>query len=129
MTRAQGVAGSRFEALAASPILHYVGVWVGAELFAIAASVVVAFHADRLAQKQRLVVMGHYFEHVLALPQAFHTERHSGSLLKVMFDGCNTMSNMWLTFFRETFTSFAILFFMLPLSIFINWQLALLLIG
>ncbi len=101
----------------------YMAGWALAALFNIAASVWIAFRSDHLAHGRRLAVMSEYFEHVLTLPQAFHTQRHSGSLLKIMFDGCNTMSDLWLSFFRENFTSFVVLFVMLPFSLLLNWQL------
>jgi ATP-binding cassette subfamily B protein len=109
-------------------LTHYVLLWIGAALFSIVAGVWTALMADSLAHSRRLEVMSLYFEHVLSLPQAFHTQRHSGSLMKIMHDGCNTMSGLWLGFFREYFTSFLVLFLMLPLSVFINWRMALILI-
>ena len=72
--------------------------------------------------------MGHYFEHVLHLPLSFHTASHSGRLLKTMLDGTAGMSSLWLSFFRENCASFLALFVLLPMSLFINWRLALLLI-
>ncbi len=120
---------ARILAVRSEPVAVYMAVWALAVLFNVGASGWVAFRADHLAQSQRLAVMSGYFEHVLALPQAFHTERHSGSLLKIMFDGCNSMSDLWLSFFRENLTSFTVLFVMLPFSLFLNWQLGLILLG
>jgi ATP-binding cassette, subfamily B, beta-glucan exporter len=114
---------------ASEAVAPLMALWAGAALVNIIAGVWVAFRADHLAHTRRLAVMSDYFEHVLTLPQAFHTERHSGSLLKIMFDGCNTMSELWLSFFRENFTSFVVLFVFLPFSLFINWRLGLILIA
>ncbi len=105
-----------------------VGAWVGFGLFTIAAAVLVALHADRLSHRQRLAVTGAYFEHVLHLPLSFHTASHSGRLLKTMLDGAAGMASIWLSFFRENCASFLALFVMLPISLFINWRLAGLLI-
>jgi ATP-binding cassette, subfamily B, beta-glucan exporter len=129
LTAAQPVTGeARAAASKGQAIFTYAAFWAMVSLFNIAATVWVAFRADQLAHERRLGVMSDYFEHMLALPQAFHTERHSGSLLKIMFDGCNSMSDLWLSFFRENFTSILVLFVMLPFSLLINWRLGLILI-
>jgi ATP-binding cassette subfamily B protein len=109
-------------------LLPLVGAWVGFGLFTIAAAVLVALHADRLSHRRRLAIMAEYFEHVLHLPAGFHTATHSGRLLKTMLDGASNMSSVWLNFFRENCASFAALFILLPLSLFVNWRLASLLI-
>ena len=105
-----------------------ISAWVGFGLFTIAAAVLVALHSDRLSHRRRLAVMGAYFEHVLHLPLSFHTASHSGRLLKGMLDGAAGMASIWLSFFRENCASFLALFVMLPLSLFLNWRLAALLI-
>jgi ATP-binding cassette, subfamily B, beta-glucan exporter len=129
LTMVQPLAGeARVDAVKAAPVFTYAAFWAVVSLFNIAATVWVAFRADHLAHERRLAVMSDYFEHVLTLPQAFHTERHSGSLMKIMFDGCNSMSDLWLSFFRENFTSILVLFVMLPFSLLINWRLGLILI-
>ncbi len=102
--------------------------WVGFGLFTIASAVLVALHADRLSHRRRLAVMSDYFEHVLHLPLGFHTSVHSGRLLKTMLDGASNMASVWLSFFRENCASFVALFILLPLSLFLNWRLASLLI-
>ncbi len=102
--------------------------WVGFGLFTIAASVLVALHADRLSHRRRLAIMSSFFEHVLHLPLSFHTAVHSGRLLKNMIDGAGGMASVWLYFFRENLASFLALFVLLPATVFLNWRLALLLI-
>ena len=104
------------------------GGWIGFGLFSIVAAVTVALHADRLAHRRRLGVMARYFEHVLHLPLSFHTRVHSGRLMKVMLEGAGGMSGLWLSFFRENCASLVALVVLLPLSLFINWRLASLLI-
>src|SRR6185295_6858831 len=75
-----------------------------------------------------LGAMAHYFEHVLWLPFSFHHSQHSGRLLKVMLTGVDHLFGIWLSFFRENLATFVALFIMLPLSLFMNWRLGLLLI-
>jgi ATP-binding cassette, subfamily B, beta-glucan exporter len=109
-------------------ILPLAAAWVGFGLFTIAAGVLVALNADKLAHSQRLTVMARYFEHVLHLPLSFHTNIHSGRLLKIMLDGANGMWSLWLSFFREHCASFVALAVLLPMTLALNWRLALLLI-
>jgi ATP-binding cassette subfamily B protein len=111
-----------------SDINVLIAAWVGFGLFNIAAGVFVALHADRLAHRRRLAVMANYFEHALSLPLAYHTQTHSGRVLKVMLEGTAGMWALWLSFFREHCASFVALFILLPFTLWKNWQLGLLLI-
>jgi ATP-binding cassette, subfamily B, beta-glucan exporter len=105
------------------------GAWVGFGLFTIVCGALAALHADRLAHRRRHAVLTEYFEHILQLPLSYHGGTHSGRLLKVMLAGTDSLWWLWLAFFREHITAFVSLFVLLPLSLFLNWRLALLLIG
>src|SRR5262245_48410052 len=105
------------------------GAWVGFGLFTIVCGTLVALHADRLSHRRRLAVLTDYFEHVLQLPQAYHGTTHSGRLLKVMLAGADVLWGLWLAFFRDHLVGFVSLVVLLPLSLFLNWRLASLLIG
>ena len=48
--------------------------------------------------------------------------------MKVMLTGTDSLWWLWLGFFREHFAAFVSLLVLLPLSLFLNWRLALLLI-
>ncbi len=111
-----------------SQILPLIIAWVGFGLFTIGAGVLVALHADRLSHRRRLKVMANYFEHVLTLPLAFHLSTHSGRVLKIMLEGSNGMAWLWLGFFREHCAALIALVVLLPLTVFINWRLAILLV-
>ena len=102
--------------------------WVGFGLFTIGTGVTVALHADKLSHRRRLATMANYFEHVLELPLAFHTSTHSGRVLKVMLEGSNGMAWLWLGFFRDHFAALVALGVLLPLTVFLNWRLGLLLL-
>ena len=102
--------------------------WGALGLFNIACGVALAFNADRLAHRRRLDLTAGFFEHVLHLPTSFHGANHSGRLLKVMLEGVNGMAGLWLSFFRDNCASFVALTVMLPLSLFVNWRLGLLLV-
>jgi ATP-binding cassette, subfamily B, beta-glucan exporter len=103
------------------------GAWVGFGLFTILVGAVVALQADRLAHRQRQAVLSSYFEHILQLPMTFHTGTHSGKLMKVMLNGTDALWRLWLGFFREHFAALLSVVVLLPLSLYMNWRLALLL--
>ncbi len=103
-------------------------IWGGVGLAGIGANILISLHADRMAHRQRLAAMASYFEHVVALPLAYHTGTHSGRILKVMFEGADNLFGIWLAFFREHLSTFVILLVMLPFTLALNWKLGLLLI-
>ncbi len=103
------------------------GAWVAFGLFTIVCSAFVALQADRLAHRQRQAVLTGYFEHIMQLPLTFHTGTHSGRLMKVMLQGTDALWRLWLSFFREHFAAIVSLVVLLPLSLYINWRLAILL--
>lgn len=102
--------------------------WAGFGIFTIACGVVVALYADRLAHRRRHAVLTDYFEHVLQLPLSYHGGAHSGRLMKVLLAGTDSLWSIWLSFFREHFAAFVSLLILLPLSLYLNWRLAILLI-
>jgi ATP-binding cassette subfamily B protein len=52
---------------------------------------------------------------------------HSGKLIKVMLSGTDALWRLWLGFFREHFAAIMSVIVLLPLSLYINWRLAILL--
>jgi len=109
--------------------IQLMGLWCAAGLIGIAASIMVALHADRLAHRRRLAAMALYFEHVLSLPASFHQREHSGRLLKVMLTGADHMSGLWLSFFREHLSTYLSVLALLPIALVMNWKMGLLLVA
>ncbi len=103
-------------------------IWASVGLSGIGANVAVSLLADRMAHRNRLRMMSRYFEHVLSLPLAFHGDVQSGRLMKVMLVGADNLFGMWLSFFREHLVTFIGALVLLPLTLFLNWRLALVLI-
>jgi glucan exporter ATP-binding protein len=103
--------------------------WVAFGLFTIAASVIVALNADRLAHRLRLTVTAAYFEHALHLPLSFHVRAHSGRLLKVMIEGADGLFTLWLSFFRDHCAGAVSFFVLLPLTLVVNLRLGALLVA
>ena len=124
LVRAQAASTTpRFEEL--TPLLL---AWIGFGLFTIVCGVLVALYSDRLAHRRKQSITTMYFEHVLQLPLSFHGGSHSGRLMKVMLTGVDALWTLWLSFFREHLAAFVALFVLLPLSLFVNWRLASLLV-
>ena len=103
------------------------GAWAAFGLFTIGASAWVALQADRLSHRQRQAVLTSYFEHILQLPMTFHSGTHSGKLMKVMLSGTDALWRLWLGFFREHFAAILSVAVLLPISLYLNWRLAILL--
>ncbi len=101
--------------------------WAAFGLFTIVSSAAVSLHADRLSHRRRQTVLTSYFEHILQLPLTFHSGTHSGRLMKVMLNGTDALWRLWLSFFREHFAAIMSVVVLLPLSLYLNWRLALLL--
>lgn len=118
-------AGAETSLTALVPLL---AIWAGFGLFSIIAGVLVSLHADRLSHRRRLGVLADYFEHVLQLPLSFHGETHSGRLFKIMLQGTDALWGLWLSFFREDCAAIVALVVLVPVGLFINWRLGLVLI-
>lgn len=103
--------------------------WTGFGVFTIVCGTAIALYADRLAHRRRHVVLTGYFEHVLQLPLSYHGNTHSGRLMKVLLQGTDALWGLWVGFLRDHLSSFVSLLVLLPISLFINWQLASLLIA
>src|ERR1700736_4129827 len=113
--------------LSSSSAWPLLAAWGAFGLFTILCSAAVALHADKLAHRQRQAVLTDYFEHIMQLPLTFHTGTHSGRLMKVMLNGTDSLWRLWLGFFREHFAAIMSLVVLLPLALYINWRLAILL--
>jgi glucan exporter ATP-binding protein len=116
------------ETLTFTTLLPLLGAWAGFGLFTIVCGVFIALHADRLSHRRRQAVLADYFEHILQLPLAYHGGSHSGRMMKVMLTGTDSLWGLWLSFFRENLAAIVSLVILLPLSLYLNWRLALLLI-
>jgi len=114
---------------ARADLVPLLAAWAGFGLFTIVCGALTALNADRLAHRRRHAVLTEYFEHILQLPLSYHGGTHSGRLLKVMLAGTDSLWWLWLAFFREHLIAFVSLFVLLPLSMFLNWRLALILIA
>ena len=125
LTGAQGAASEQ----GWQKLVMLLAAWAVFGIFNIGCGTIVALFADRLAHRQRHRVLSDYFEHLLQLPLAYHGDVHSGRLMKIMLQGTDSLWGLWIGFFRDHFAAFVSFFVLLPLSLIMNWRLALLLIG
>ena len=109
--------------------LALLALWTAVGLSGIGANVAVALLSDRMAHRNRLAAMSRFFQHVISLPLSFHGDVQTGRLMKVMLVGSDHLFGLWLTFFRDHLNTFIALLVLLPLTLSMNWRLALLLIG
>jgi ATP-binding cassette subfamily B protein len=105
------------------------GIWVAVGVTGILSNIFVALQTERLSHKHRINSMGKYFQHVLALPLSFHGDTHSGRLIKQMLSGTDGLFATWLVFFRDQLSTILSAAILLPLTLFLNWRLAMVLIA
>ena len=103
------------------------GLWTAVGVGGIVAGILVSLHSDRLAHRQRHHVSAQFFEHVLQLHLAYHRSSHSGRLLKIMLQGGDHLFGLWLSMFREQLSTLVSMLVLLPMTLFLNWRLALVL--
>jgi ATP-binding cassette subfamily B protein len=109
--------------------IQIMSIWCAVGFFGILSGILVALHADRLAHRRRLASIALYFEHVLSLPAAFHQQEHSGRMLKVMLTGGEHLFSLWLSFFREHLSTFVAVTALIPIALYMNWKMGLLLVA
>jgi len=112
-----------------SETVRLIVIWSIVGAVGIVSGILVALHADRMAHRRKLAAVAAYFEHVLSLQAAFHQREHSGRMLKVMLVGADYLFGLYLSFFREHLSTFAAVLVLLPIALYMNWKMALLLIA
>jgi glucan exporter ATP-binding protein len=123
---------SRSDKLPHSEMWHdaaiLLGIWVAVGIGGIVSNIAVALQTERLAHRHRIKSMGRYFTHVLNLPLSFHGATHSGRLIKAMLTGTDGLFGTWLVFFRDQLSTILSAVVLLPMTLFLNWRLGLVLI-
>ena len=70
---------------------HLVGAWVLIGACGIGVNIAVAMGSERLAHRTRLGAISRCFDRVLALPSSFHAGVQSGSVMKTMVSGSDSI--------------------------------------
>ena len=107
---------------------HLLGLWFAVGVATILANIATSLQSERMAHRNRLMMMNRYFSHVLSLPLSFHGDVHSGRLMKVMLGGSDALFGLWLTFFKDQLSTVVAVVVLLPLTFVMNWRLALTLV-
>ncbi len=108
--------------------LSLLGLWAIVGLGSICTNIGVSLQSERLSHRNRLIAMSRFFGHVLGMPLSFHGDTHSGRLIKIMLTGSDALFSLWLTFFREQLATVLAVLVLLPLTVLLNWRLAIALI-
>jgi ATP-binding cassette subfamily B protein len=108
---------------------HLVGVWLMIGAAGILVNIFTAMGAERLAHRLRLNAISTCFNHVLALPSAFHSNAKSGGVMKTLVSGSDSLFALSLTFFKENLATYIAVVVLLPLSAILNWRLSLILVA
>jgi glucan exporter ATP-binding protein len=108
--------------------LLLLAVWAAVGVVGIGGNIFVSVQTERLSHRHRIAAMSKYFRHVLTLPLSFHGEAHSGRVIKTMLSGTDALFGTWLVFFRDQLSTLLSAVVLLPLTLFLNWRLALVLI-
>lgn len=123
---------TRSDQMPHAEMIHTAGVllavWVAVGLGGIVSNISVSLQTERLAHRHRIRSMGRYFQHVLGLPLSFHGDTHSGRLIKAMLTGTDGLFGTWLVFFRDQLSTILSAFVLLPMTLFLNWRLGLVLV-
>jgi glucan exporter ATP-binding protein len=103
--------------------------WAALSVAGIGLSFASSFIAERIAHRNRLKAISLYHDHVLTLPLPFHQATHSGHLMRTMMAATDALMFSWLAFFRDQLTATLSILVLLPLTLLLNWQLALCLVA
>jgi ATP-binding cassette subfamily B protein len=109
--------------------MRLIALWAAIGFAGVAANVWTSLHADRLSHRRRLAAIGLYFEHAAALSLGFHSEHHTGRLARIMNMGVGNLFGLWLSFFRDHLSTLFAILVMIPVALWMNWELALLMIA
>ncbi len=101
-----------------------IGLWAALGFVGIIASVIVAVAADRMAHRRRLAAMGDAFERAITLPISYHAEKGSGTVVRAILSGTDTLFWNWLSFLREQLTAIVGILFLVPTAIAMDWRMA-----
>ena len=109
--------------------MRLIVLWAIVGFLGVAAGVWTSLYADRLAHRRRLAAIALYFEHASALSLGFHSEHHTGRLARIMNMGVGNLFGLWLSFFRDHLSTLFAIVVMIPVALWMNWKLALMMIA
>lgn len=106
-----------------------IGLWAALGIFGIFAGVIVATFADRLAHRQKMKQMANSFEKAIALPQNYHAERGSGTVIRTLLSGTSSLFWLWLGAMRDQLTALFGIILLVPTAIHMDPRMAMILMA
>ncbi|MEZ5816053.1 MAG: glucan ABC transporter ATP-binding protein/ permease [Hyphomicrobiaceae bacterium] len=104
-----------------------IGLWAALGLVSIFASVVIAVASDRLSHRRRIAAMADAFERAITMPISYHARKGSGTVVRAILAGTDSLFWLWLSFLREQLTALIGIIYLVPTAISMNWRMALIL--
>ena len=105
-------------------VFGLIGLWAALGIGGIAASVVVALLADRLAHRRRTAAMAQAFERAITLPLSYHVRSGSGRVVRTILAGTDALFMLWLSFFREHLSALVGVLLLVPTALVMDLRLA-----
>jgi ATP-binding cassette subfamily B protein len=102
----------------------YIALWALLGLFGIVAGASVAVYSDRLAHRRRLAAMAEAFERAMTLPAGYHAERGSGTVIRTILQGTDSLFWLWLGALREQLTAIVGIVLLVPTAISMDARMA-----
>lgn len=102
----------------------YIALWALLGLFGIIAGASVAVYSDRLAHRRRLAAMAEAFERAMTLPAGYHAERGSGTVIRTILQGTDSLFWLWLGALREQLTAIVGIVLLVPTAISMDARMA-----
>lgn len=118
---------SSAQTMSMAPIFRLIAVIAMVSAIGVVMDYWTALTADRLVHTARWKVTQQYLVHVLSLSRSFHIKQEPGALSRCMIEANNYLYNMWLQLLREHAASTISIFIMLPVMVYLNAKLSLLL--
>ncbi len=84
----------------------------------------IILHSDQLSQRRRLATIYDFTNHALQLPITYYEQNPSNKVYHTLLEGSLILWNLWFSFFRENCASLILLVILSPITIIMNWRLA-----
>lgn len=110
-------------------VVPTLAVWAGLGVFNIAAFVLVARGADRIAHARRAGVLCDSFERVITMPLSWHHERGTSNTLHTLLRAVDALFALWLEFMRQHLSTFVALVLLVPTAISLDLRMSMVLVA
>ncbi len=105
-------------------LLQMIGLWSFLGMASVFIGIKTILHADQMAQRLRLATIYDFTDHALQLPVSYYDQNPSNRTFNILLEGSLILWNLWFSFFRENCASLVLLVILSPITILMNWRLA-----